>query len=690
MELKAEKRSLRKLLSVEEQQFRIPPYQRPYAWTSEQVDDLWDDLAGNVTGSHFLGSVVLSSEEEMRPQVIDGQQRLTTLMLVLSVLRDACHERGLTQVVDRINKRLIADDLASGDAYFKFKTSPANWSVFRDLVLRGPGDVSRKTEDDFDKPTRARNRPLLDNLSRLRTHLASRLSTLPEVQQGAWLEQLHKFLMERVELVVIEVQNLADAFLLFETLNDRGLQLSAADLLKSHLLGEVARNGGDEDVDAAAADWDSMLDDLGAQVDVSRFLRHYLLALYPKVLKENVFGFFKQLIADGGAAAVLQSLRKAAGHYGEFEAPDSVAHEPTRRVLKDLQTLRATSCYIALLPARRYLSERDFLDYARLTEVLTFRYSSVVGLGTNELERKYHDAAKLLLESEGARLAESRAVLVAAMPGREQFIVGFERLTMGRQYLLRYALRKIEQSIAPGVEKEIKTSDLVHIEHVMPQTLSPEWRQALGEDVTRHGEFVNRWGNLTLFFAGLNIPASNKAFDEKKTYYAESQVELTRRLCDYESWGPTQIEERQLWLADVAEQLWRVDEQDSVPRGTSPSETLARFRAAAGELWPRLEPLCVETSAEEMRQLAERLPVHLATHQGHKQHAEQLSALLLSLLAPWDGYDAAERKVARAAAAYFLEVTDAVPDDLEGGLADDELVVGAAINALGVNESTAV
>jgi uncharacterized membrane protein YkvA (DUF1232 family) len=689
VELKAEKRSLRKLLSVEEQQFRIPPYQRPYAWTSEQVDDLWDDLAGNVTGSHFLGSVVLSTEEEMRPQVIDGQQRLTTLMLLLSVLRDACHERGLTQVVDRINKRLIADDLASGDAYFKFKSSPANWPVFRDLVLRGPGDVSRKTVDDFDKHTRERNRPLLNNLSRLRTHLANRLSTLPEHQQDTWLEQLHKFLMERVELVVIEVENLADAFLLFETLNDRGLQLSAADLLKSHLLGEVARTGGDEDVDAAAADWDSMLEDLGAQVDVSRFLRHYLLARHTKVQKENVFGFFKLLIADSGAIAVLNDLRKAAANYGEFEAPDRIAHEPTRRVLKDLQTLRATSCYIALLPARRYLSERDFLDYARLAEVLTFRYSSVVGLGTNELERKYHDAARLLLESEGSRLPESRAALVAAMPGPEQFTVAFERLTMGRQYLLRYALRKIEQSIAPGLEKEIKTSDLVHIEHVMPQTLSPEWRLALGEDVARHGEFVNRWGNLTLFFAGLNIPASNKAFEEKKSYYVDSQVDLTRRLCEYETWGPAQIEERQRWLAEVAEQLWRVDELTSASPVTTPSETLERFRAATGELWSRVEPLCVETSTDEMRQLAERLPAHLVAHQGHKEQAEQLSNLLLALLAPWDAYDASQRTVARAAAAYFLEAVDAVPDELEGGLADDEVVVRAALEALGIEESAA-
>jgi uncharacterized membrane protein YkvA (DUF1232 family) len=275
------------------------------------------------------------------------------------------------------------------------------------------------------------------------------------------------------------------------------------------------------------------------------------------------------------------------------------------------------------------------------------------------------------------------------MPGPEQFTVAFERLTMGRQYLLRYALRKIEQSIAPGLEKEIKTSDLVHIEHVMPQTLSPEWRLALGEDVARHGEFVNRWGNLTLFFAGLNIPASNKAFEEKKSYYVDSQVDLTRRLCEYETWGPAQIEERQRWLAEVAEQLWRVDELTSASPVTTPSETLERFRAATGELWSRVEPLCVETSTDEMRQLAERLPAHLVAHQGHKEQAEQLSNLLLALLAPWDAYDASQRTVARAAAAYFLEAVDAVPDELEGGLADDEVVVRAALEALGIEESAA-
>lgn len=681
MDLKAEKKSLKSLLAVDEQQFRIPPYQRPYAWTFDQVDDLWDDLIDNLEGGHFLGSLVLAAEDDARPQVIDGQQRLTTLMLLMAALREESYARGMSKQVQRITSRMTADDLADGDAAFKFKTGAANWLVFRDVVLRGPDDHKRKAPEDFDKATQGRNRPLLANFARLRGRLSDLLVGQSEQEQRLWLERFHKFLMEKVELVVIEVKSLADAFLLFETLNDRGLQLSAADLLKSHLLGEVAQKADAEDVDQAAAAWDVMLDDLGAAVDVSRFLRHYLLSRYPKVLKDDVFGVFKKLIADQGADGVLHDLRIAAGDYGDFEDPGRVSHEPTRAALQDLQTLRAMTCYIALLPARRYLSVNDFLDFARLAEVLTYRYSSVAGRGTNDLERRYHEAAKLLLESDGAKLSDARAVLIGSMPDSTEFRVAFERLTMSKQYLLRYSLAKIEQHLSDGAEKQIKTSDLVHIEHVMPQTLSDAWRNSLGPDVERHQEYLNRWGNLTLFYAGYNIPASNKGFHEKKEYYAQSDVALTSRLCEIDIWGIDQIEARQRWLAELADKLWSAA-PGTLPSTTSATNATLAFRKELGVLWEAVEPFCQEISAEEIQSLALRLPDHLASHTANRGHAAQLARELAELLDGWADYDAGQRSVARAAATYFLEESDALPDHEIGGLIDDAAVVRAAQVAL--------
>lgn len=315
-----------------------------------------------------------------------------------------------------------------------------------------------------------------------------------------------------------------------------------------------------------------------------------------------------------------------------------------------------------------------------MAEVLTFRYSSVAGRGTNDLERKYHEAAKLLVQSEGAQLAESRAVLIAAMPDAEEFRVNFERLTMGRQYLLRYTLAKIEQSLSSGAEKQLKTSDLVHIEHVMPQKLSAAWHASLGEDVQRHVDYVNRWGNLTLFFASYNIPASNKGFPEKQAYYAKSDVVLTTRLCDFDTWGPEQIKKRQRWLGEVAENLWRVE----LPPAAASLQADARavFQQSLGELWEAVEPFCQEVSTDEIRQLAERLPAHLASHAANSGDARKLADELAELLQPWDRYDGGQRSVARAAAAYFLESSDAVPDALIGGLMDDAAVVHAAREAL--------
>jgi len=665
VDLKADKKSLRQLLAIEEQQFRIPPYQRPYSWTTEQVDDLWEDLLENASTGHFLGSLVLSTEHEFRPLVIDGQQRLTTLMILMSVLRDACHERGLTDLVARINQRLTADNLAEGDDYFKFKTGSVNWPIFRDFILRGPADSKRRALSaigSLDHDTLARNAALIDNFNRLRGHLSDHLASLSSNAQAEWLKTFDKALVGKVEVVVIEVRDLADAFLLFETLNDRGMQLSAADLLKSHLLGQIAKKASEDEVEEAALEWDEMLEDLGVNVDVSRFLRHYLLGSLQTVKKDEVFGHFKSLVAKNDADWVLRDIRKAAKLYGEFEDPSRLKHEPTKRVLTDLQTLRATVCYVALLPARRYLSEEDFVEFAKLAEILTYRYSSVMGLGTNDLERKYRDASHLLNTSKGADLDKARSILIAAIPDSKTFKLAFEGMKMGTQYLVRYTLQRIEEHVAPSVEKKIKANSLVHIEHIMPQKLSNSWRNSLGRNAEFHDEYINKYGNLTLLFWSLNIPASNNGFSVKKEFYKKSQVEITTQLLAQGMWGLEQIDERQRWLARLADEVWAVP---ALPLGSptsSPGDrALQRFESELRGLWERVSAYCVEISPEEVQSLAAQIPGHLGDS-GNAVAAKGLAARLEKLMEGWEDLDGSERSVVAAAASYFLEMDDESPD----------------------------
>ena len=185
MELHADKTNLTTLLAVNEQQFVVPPYQRPYAWTQDEVDDLWDDI-GTLGAGHFMGSLVMSIEDEQRPQVIDGQQRLTTACLLLAAVRDEYHRLD-SKLSARPQNLLVADPFAFGEARFKIRLGEGNWAVFRDFVLRDPDDDERKQWPEIQSlpyESRAGNRALIDNACRISVHLA-RPDVRPRRDEGA-------------------------------------------------------------------------------------------------------------------------------------------------------------------------------------------------------------------------------------------------------------------------------------------------------------------------------------------------------------------------------------------------------------------------------------------------------------------------------------------------------------------------
>lgn len=698
MDLKADRVRLNQLLGTIGEQFQIPPYQRPYAWESDQIDDLWDDLTSTLDEGHFLGTIVLNTEDEGRPQVIDGQQRLTTLLMILGLMRDEYHRAGRSNSAGGVHQFLIADQFATGSDTFKLRTGNANWKPFRDLVLRYPDDEHRMNPESFSqlpKDVRARSQALLDNWKRLAQRLADWLGEKAGNDRIERLAALERSVIAKLQLVAIRVGNVSDAFLLFETLNDRGLQLSAADLLKNHLLARVAESDPSEAaVREAAAEWDSLLDDLGSGVDVTRFLRHYLLMRFPKVRKDDVYDRFKEEVAHTGPHSLIDELRAFGKLYGEFENP-GLAREPSVvAALEDLKTLRAVSCYTALMPARRYLSSEDFVRFARLAEVLTFRYSTVGSMDSKELERAYHKAAKRLADSKGAQLREARDELVSMLPSSEFFVQAFMQQRMGRHYLVRYTLGRIEQHLSRDSEKVLKGNSKVHIEHIMPQTLNEEWRRVLGDRVEEHGDFVNRWGNLTLLLFKLNIAASNSPFMRKRVEYKNSRVHLTQRLCQYEVWDLDSIVGRQEWLARIADEVWAIEqpaaneghptEPDGQHSGGGPAELLE------GEERRLFEGLAVETSASEAAVLNQKLAQHMAvleheSNQGKRvdmELARKICARLKQLTAMAPELNAIERSWLRGAVDYFVLSADASADSETGGLADDVRVVNAVVRHL--------
>jgi len=136
MIINADKTNLNKLLGVPNRQLTIPPYQRPYAWESEQIDELWHDIIDTLDRGHFMGSVVLCSPDEQRPEIIDGQQRMTTIIILLSLIRDKYRELK-PDLIGRI-QQFLENSYAEPDLRFKFKPGNANKHVFTEFVLRSP------------------------------------------------------------------------------------------------------------------------------------------------------------------------------------------------------------------------------------------------------------------------------------------------------------------------------------------------------------------------------------------------------------------------------------------------------------------------------------------------------------------------------------------------------------------------
>ena len=299
-------------------------------------------------------------------------------------------------------EQLIFSGILTSD--FKFRSGEHNRFVLERYILRPPGHGERRWLDkaadvgQLDRATRARNKPLIGAWLRLRKSLTEWLSTRTnEIDE---LRKLEEMLYKRVQLAVLDVKQLEDAFLLFETLNDRGLQLSAADLLKSHLLGRLDANHPGEPavLDDATDRWDDLITDLGGG-DISGFLRHYLLADHPRVRKTDVFPFFKDQVTERGPDIALDELVTMGSLYKDFLFPNDATDIALRGVLANLQGTGIDTMRVALLPARRWAaSSREFERFARVAEILAFRWV-VTGGNAQVLETIFQEAATMIKKS---------------------------------------------------------------------------------------------------------------------------------------------------------------------------------------------------------------------------------------------------------------------------------------------------
>ena len=542
--------------------YRVPPYQRDYAWTEEEWEDLWNDvldLRQETENRHYMGALVVQGESDREFTIIDGQQRLATISIFSLAVIAKLH-RMADQEIDPERNRERAKELRNR---FVGEKDPAS------LIESSRLNLSR-TDDAFyqDYLVQLRDPPNPRGLPQSNTllwkcfrYFSEQLEALDDLQEDG--EALARVLSETAArsllFILIKVEDELDAYTVFETLNARGLELTTADLLKNYFFSKVRVPN---DLDALQRRWQALIATVSPE-RFSDFLRYHFLCEQTGVRKERLFKLVRDRVNT--SQHVFELLGALEDRAELFAALGDASHEywmELRNVKPHVQALilfRARQVTPVLFAAWERFSPDDFARVLKLVSVVSFRYL-VSGRNPNALEPAYHEAAKAILDGNaprpGAVFAHLRPVYVDDGAFENNFAVFSLNPRRGKK-LVKYILCRLEEG-AGGGPRDPETEP-ASIEHILPQNPSGDWFDSF--TALELEAATNRIGNMTLLESAVNRDVGNAPYPVKRAAYEGSVYALTREVAEMapEEWTFAFMENRQRHIAQRATQVWRSD-----------------------------------------------------------------------------------------------------------------------------------
>ena len=546
--------------------FEIRPPQRRFKWRNRQIDQLWQDIVAAYKAnraSYFLGTLLLvRSDDSPRVSVIDGQQRITTLSLLLAVLRDYCRQfDGLQTRADGI-QRLIArvdnDGRPVGPLVVTLQ-EPDN-AVFVKLV-DNPGSTKRALSQK-DLLSRA--------VERLTVHVEEHIA-VPDREER--LRKLCEYIQERIEFLPIEVGSESEGFLVFDTTNTRGLRPSPAEALKARLATTAREDKNlSEDLmrgwNAAAVKLEGAGLGIDAMVDFIHAIWSSKEGYTPKRTLDTIA---PQLAEHYRLREFVRDLGIYCDSYLAVVAPQ--ANGSLTEDIRDLNFLNVQSR--SLLMAVHKNSPDRFEKAVDLVLSLQIRNVTVGPQQANEYEKNWPEWA---VNVRDGRTEEALEDIRSRLVPDEEFRRRFEAERVRSPRTVRHLLRRLDPISRPG--SGVQPVD-VDVEHVLPRSLVEKlmkdkkltknvrnWIVDLGHEVPNTTAekqalarllepYLNMLGNQALLNDKVNRGAKDLPFPKKKVLYSKQALELTKGLAKHDNWGLERISERQKQLAKQAVNIWR-------------------------------------------------------------------------------------------------------------------------------------
>jgi len=547
--------------------YRIPRFQRDYSWTEEEWEDLWMDLLGTIKPggepAHYMGYLVLQSENDKVFDVIDGQQRLTTLsLIVLAVLKNL--QRIIAEGTDAERNRQRLEQIRQ--TYVGY-LDPVTLVPRSKLVLNRNNDHYFQTYLVPLGPLpvrgfRAAAHSRRNALEWLEKRVADHVSKA-EGDKGVALAQLVESLSDKLFFTVITVTDELNAYKVFETLNARGVRLSATDLLKNYLFSVLHKDGQHEHEMKALEDrWEAMVGRLGSE-SFPDFLRAHWNSRHSFVRLTELFKTIRARIATREAVFdLIRRMEEDVDVYMALTQPEASPWAPTlKRYAGELRMFNVRQPFPLLMAARRSFGDQEFESLLRASAIISFRYNVIGNLPTNAQERVYNHLAQRLARGELTDLGAVLTPMASIYPGDEGFRAAFAektlRTTQSRnRRIVRYVLCALEKRLT-GAALDFD-SDSFNLEHILPEHPEAGWEAFSDDEVEA---LVYRLGNLVLLARGANRDLGHAPYLEKKAAYADSSFGVTKKIAeDNAEWTPERLAARQQWMANQATAIWRIDQ----------------------------------------------------------------------------------------------------------------------------------
>lgn len=530
--MKANETNLQEIIEGSKQ-YIIPMFQRTYSWEQKQWLKLWDDLIELVDEehqyeNHFIGSIV-SIPVNANPTgvqqfvVIDGQQRLTTLLILLSVIRDKAEEDGFPELAAEINETMLVNRFKKGEEYFKLLPTQVDKDIFKKIIKKEITEVNQNS-----------------GLVRCYNYFKTKLDDV-----SIEVEHLKNGVLHNLSLVSIVLSPDDNPYLVFESLNAKGQPLTEADLIRNYLFMRIEPS---EQEEMYKSYWLPMQTNLGGSL--TEFIRHFLMGVNLNVKKNDVYVKLKQQADKTNVIEYLKDLAVFATYYDKLLHPEKEANTKIRYYLKRIQQFEARTAFPFLLyiyrdyDVKKYSLDQFIEILSIIDNFIVRRYvCNIESKPLNKMFGSLYNQLKPYRESDSIK--ELKAFLqVRGYPKDNEVLHELKNSPLygsgDKREKCKFILSVLEETYGHKEKVDLTQATL---EHIMPQTLTQSWENELGsnfEDV--HEKYLHVIGNLTL--TGYNSELSNESFETKKKYYIKSNFELNKDLVTYRTWDEQAINDR--------------------------------------------------------------------------------------------------------------------------------------------------